>query len=230
MSSRDESGGADVQQLTRIVLRPYASPLPLGFLALGIGSCLFSALQLGWIPAVQTHQAALAVLVLVAPLELVTCIVAFLIRDVVMATGLGLLFGSWAAVGLLLEQGPPGGTSAVVGVLAIALAVALLVPAATAAGSKPVATALMTVAAIRFALTAVYELNGSTPWKDVAGVIGIILAVTSVYGSLALALEDAHHRAILPISRRGTSHYAMSGNLGHQLESLATETGVRQES
>lgn len=90
----------------------------------GIGSCLFSALQLGWIPAAQTHQAALAVLVLVAALELVTCIVGFLIRDVVMATG----------------------------------------------------------------------------------------------------------RAILPISRRGTSHYAMSGNLGHQLESLATETGVRQKS
>jgi uncharacterized protein len=218
------------EQLTRIVLRPYASPLPLGFLALGVGSCLLSALQLGWISVAETHQAALAVLVLVAPLELVTCIVAFVIRDVVMATGLGLLFGSWAAVGLLLDRGAPGATSSVMGVLAIAMAVALLVPAATAIGSKPVAAVLMTVAATRFAFTAVYELHGGSAWKQTSGVIGIILAVTAVYGSLALALEDAHHRAILPLSRRGTSYYAMSGDLAHQLEPLPTEVGVRQES
>lgn len=218
------------EDLTRIVLRPYASPLPLGFLALGIGSCLLSALQLGWVPVADSRQVAVAVLVLVAPLELVTSVFAFLIRDVVMATGLGLLFGSWAAVGLLLYQGVPGQTSPVLGVLAIAVAAALLVPATAAAWAKPVATVLMTVAAVRFGLTAAYELGAGSAWKQTTGVIGIVLAVTALYGSLALELEDARHRAILPISRRTTSRCAMSGVLAHQLDSLPTEAGVRQES
>jgi succinate-acetate transporter protein len=147
-----------------------------------------------------------------------------------MATGFGLLAGSWAAVGLLLDHGEPGTTSPVVGILAIAVGSAMLVPAATAWGSKPVATVLMSVAAARFAVTAVYELGGADPWKQVAGIIGIVLVATALYGSLALALEDAHHHAILPVSRRGTSRYAMSGDLGHQLDSLPTEVGVRQES
>lgn len=227
---QDTAGGPRVEDLTRVVLRPYASPLPLGFLALAVGSCLLSALQLGWVPATESHQVAIVILVFVAPVELITGIISFLVRDVVMATGLGLLFGSWAALGMLLRQGAPGATSSVLGVLAITVAAALLVPAVTAAGSKPVAAVLMTVAATRFVLTAVYELGAGAAWKQATGVVGIALVVTALYGSLALALEDAHHRAVLPVSRRGTSRYAMSGELRHQLDSLPTEVGVRQES
>lgn len=226
----ETAGEARIEDLTRVVLRPYASPLPLGFLALAVGSCLLSALQLGWVPVKESPQVAIAVLVFVAPLELITALIAFLVRDVVMATGLGLLAGSWAALGMLIKQGAPGSTSSVTGVLAIIVAAALLVPAVTAAGSKPVASVLMSVAAARLVLTAVYELGASDGWKQAAGVIGIVLVVTALYGSLALALEDAHHRAVLPVNRRGTSRYAMSGQLGHQLDSLPTEVGVRQES
>jgi hypothetical protein len=43
-------------------------------------------------------------------------------------------------------------------------------------------------------------------------------------------LEDARHRAVLPLKRRTTSSAAMSGNFGGQLAALATEAGVRQES
>jgi hypothetical protein len=60
--------------------------------------------------------------------------------------------------------------------------------------------------------------------------MGIILMGTALYGSLALALEDARHRSVLPIKRRDTSARAMSGQFTHQVESLATEAGVRQES
>jgi hypothetical protein len=221
---------ARIEDLTRVMLRPLATPLPLGFLALAIGSCLLSALQLGWISPSTTPQVALAVLTLVVPLELIAAVFAFLIRDVVMATGLGLLTGSWAAFGTLLLAGRPGGTSPVVGILAICVAVALLVPAAAASWSKPVAAAIMAVASARFALTGVFELDGGPAWKTTTGVLGVVLLATAAYGSLALALEDARHRAVLPIKRRSTSHYAMSGQLGHQLESLPTEAGVRQES
>jgi hypothetical protein len=235
MTSHPVDGRADleaappVERLTRVVLRPYASPLPLGFLALAVGSCLVTALQLGWVPVRDAHPVAIAVLTFVFPLEFLTTVVAFLVRDVVMATGLGLLSGSWATVGALLLSGSPGATSPVVGIVAISGAVALLVPAVTAAPAKPVATVVMFVAAARFAATGGYELGATPGWQTAAGVIGVALLVTALYGSLALSLEDARHRAVLPIKRRTTSDAAFSGDLTHQLRSLPTEAGVRQE-
>ncbi|UNX56619.1 hypothetical protein MF406_18405 (plasmid) [Georgenia sp. TF02-10] len=35
---------------TRVVLRPLASPLPLGFLALAVATIAFASVQLSWIP------------------------------------------------------------------------------------------------------------------------------------------------------------------------------------
>ena len=40
----------EIEDVTRVVLRPLASPLPLAFLAFGVGSAMQSALQLGLIP------------------------------------------------------------------------------------------------------------------------------------------------------------------------------------
>jgi succinate-acetate transporter protein len=219
-----------VEDITRVMLRPLATPLPLGFLALAIGSCLLTALQLKWIPVSNGPQVATVLLFFVAPIELVTAVVAFLIRDVVMATALGLLAGGWATTGELLHSGPPGGRSPTLGVLAIALAVALLVPAAAAAAAKPPAAVITGVAAVRFALTGVYQLGAGPGWQTATGVIGVVLMGTALYGSLALALEDARHHAVLPVSRRSTSRHAMSGDLAAQLRVLPTEAGVRQES
>lgn len=42
---------ADLRSMTRIVLRPIGSPMPLGFVTVAIDSVLFSALQLGVLPA-----------------------------------------------------------------------------------------------------------------------------------------------------------------------------------
>jgi len=226
----DMQPGPSPSDVTRIVLRPYALPLPLGFLALAIGSCLLTSLQLHWIPVTDTSQVATAVLGFVVPLQFVATIFAFLIRDVVMATGIGLLTGCWLAIGALLESAKPGSTSPVVGILAIAVAVALLVPAVTASWSKPVAAVIMVVASVRFAFTGIYQLTGGTGWQDATGIMGIVLMGTALYGSLALSLEDARHKSILPIKRLGTSARAMSGEFVHQVETLPTEAGVRQES
>jgi hypothetical protein len=219
-----------VEELTRVVLRPLATPLPLGFLALAIGSALLSALQLHWIATSAGPQVATVLLAFVAPIEGLTAIIAFLIRDVVMATLLGLLAGSWAATGVLLKEGSPGVRSATLGILAIAVATALLVPVATASWSKPAAALIGLVAAARFAVTGIYELGAAPGWQTATGVVGLVLVATALYGSLALALEDAQHRAVLPVSRRNTSRYAMSGELSHQLQGLPSEAGVRQES
>ena len=48
-----------IEGMTRIVLRPLASPLPLAFFAFGAGSLMLSGLQLGLIPASETRSVAL---------------------------------------------------------------------------------------------------------------------------------------------------------------------------
>jgi uncharacterized protein len=218
------------EDLTRIVLRPLASPLPLGALALAMGSILLSALQLHWIDASNAQQVALVVLVFVVPLEVISAIMFFFVRDVTLATGFGLLTGSWAATGVLLESGQPGQRSQVLGLLALAVAVALIVPAACATWSKPAGALLMVVAAVRFGCTGIYELGAGPTWQTVAGIIGVVLVGTALYGAAAFALEDARHRPVLPVSRRSTGEAAMSGDLDRQLVDLPTEAGVRQES
>jgi hypothetical protein len=87
----------------------------------------------------------------------------------------------------------------------------------------------MTVAAVRFALTGVYQLGAGPAWQTATGVLGVVLLATALYGSLALALEDSRHGAVLPVQRKTTSAEAMSGDLALQLRNLPTEAGVRQE-
>jgi succinate-acetate transporter protein len=48
-----------VEDATRIILRPLASPLPLGFFAFGMGSVLQSALQFGLVPQGEVPYLAL---------------------------------------------------------------------------------------------------------------------------------------------------------------------------
>jgi succinate-acetate transporter protein len=222
--------GPQIENITRVVLRPVATPVPLGLLALALGSVLLAAVQLQWVSLQSTPQVALVILVFVVPLQALATILCFPIRDVVMSTGFGLLTASWAATASLLTSGQPGTRNQVLGVLAVAVAVALLVPALGATWSKPAGATVMFVAALRFALTGAYQLGASNTWQTVSAIIGLVLVGTALYAAAAFLLEDARHHRVLPVSRRSTSHYAMSGELGHQLDSLPAEAGVRQES
>ena len=51
----------DVQAMTRIVLRPIGSPLPLGFFTMAIDNVLVSVLQWGLLPVVDRRAVALTV-------------------------------------------------------------------------------------------------------------------------------------------------------------------------
>jgi succinate-acetate transporter protein len=95
----DEPAGAGV----RIALRPIANPLPLGFLALAVGTLVLAGLQLEWIDPSEQRQVALGVIVFVAPLQLLASVLSFLARDVAAGTGMGILAGTWAAIGLILR-------------------------------------------------------------------------------------------------------------------------------
>ena len=63
-----EDDAEDIAALTRIMLRPVASPIPAGFLALAIGTFTLAGLQLRWIATGQGHVVWLCLFALVAPL------------------------------------------------------------------------------------------------------------------------------------------------------------------
>lgn len=114
----------------RIVLRPVATPLPLGFLGLFVATLSFASLQLGWIADRQGSTIALAVLGLTVPVQLLASVFGFLARDPVAGTGMGVLAGTWAAAGLATLTSPPGANSPGLGVVLLASGAAMLVPAA----------------------------------------------------------------------------------------------------
>lgn len=219
---------APATAVPQVVLRPVASPLPLGFLALGVATTCFAAVQLGWVPQAQGSTVALGVLVLTVPLQLLAAVTGFLARDPVASTGMGILAGTWAAACLATLTAPPGTSSQGLGVLLLASAACLLVPAA-AARTKVVPAVVILGSATRFAVTGIAELDGGRGWATAAGWVGVALAALSLYAALALELEGSEGRTVLPLGRRGPSAAALDGRLVDQVGSVATEPGVRQQ-
>lgn len=230
MSPRDTSqnAGPAAVDITRIVVRPTGTSLPLGFLGLFVATLGFSALQLGWLPPEQGRNVALGVLALTVPTQLISAGYGFLARDPVAGTGMAVLAGTWAAAGLVTATSPPGATSAALGVLFLAAAAAMLVPAA-AGTSKLVAAGVMGLTSLRFALTGLAEITGASVWMTAAGGAGLLLAATALYAALAFELEDAQHRTVLPTGRRGPDANTMTGTIEDELRPVSHEAGVRKQ-
>lgn len=217
----------DEVAVSRIVLRPIGDPLPLGFLGLFVATSAFACLQLDWLPPDQGRVVALSALLFTVPLQAVASVYGFLARDPVAGTGMGVLAGTWAVTGYVTLTSPPGTSSAGLGLVLLLAAVAMLVPAV--AGSKVVAAGVMAGAGLRFAVTGIAEVTGSGTWYTVAGVVGLVLAALAVYAALGFELEDARHRTILPLLRRGPARSALSGGVGDQLSEVRHEAGVRNQ-
>src|SRR5690242_17256288 len=75
----------DLRSMTRIVLRPIGSPLPLGFFTLAIDSVLVSAFQWGLLPGAD-HRAVALIVLPAFVVQLIVGILAFLSRDSIAAT------------------------------------------------------------------------------------------------------------------------------------------------
>jgi uncharacterized protein len=223
----DDSRAAHMA-VSRIVLRPIGTPLPLGFLALAVATLSFSALQLGWVPPQQGRVVALSALLLTAPLQLLASVFGFLARDPVAGTGMGVLAGTWGLAGYVTLTSPPGSTSTALGIGLLAAGAGMLVPAAAAA-VKPVAAAVMGLAAVRFAVTGVFEITASPTWKTVAGVTGLVLAAVAYYAAFGFELEDAKRKTVLPLLRKGPARTALHGDVADQLDGVAHEAGVREQ-
>lgn len=214
--------------VTRIVLRPIGTPLPLGFLGLFVSTAAFAVLQLGWLSPEQGRVVALAALLLTVPVQLLAAVYGFLARDPVAGTGMGILAGTWAVAGYVTLTSAPGTTSPGLGVVLLLAAAAMLVPA-FAGLPKLVAAAVMALSAARFAVTGVAEVSGSSGWMTAAGTVGLALAALALYAALAFELEDTRHRTVLPLLRRGPAAGALDGDVGDQVRQVRHEAGVRNQ-
>ena len=218
------------EAMTRIVLRPLASSLPLGFFAFGTGSILLTALELKWVPVSQGSALMVMVLAFVVPLEVLAGVFAFLARDSGAASALSMLGAAWATTALTIVRGAPGATSAALGVFLLTLAAMMLILSVGALRSKPLFGVLLLGGAGRFVLTGLYELAAGGPGLEQAsGWIGLPLLAFSLYGGLALLLEDGAQRTVLPLGRRGRARSSLEGDLERQIERTESEPGIRRQ-
>jgi uncharacterized protein len=213
---------------TRIMLRPIGSSLPLGFYSFGIGMLLLGAFALGWIPVAEQKNVGMLLLGFVFPLELIAAIVAFLARDTLGATTLGLFAASWLSLGWADYATPPGATSSTLAVYLFGFSTVALLLALMSTQGKPFVSVLLVVAVIRMVLAGYYETGGGHEWYRVSGGFGLALAALAIYGGTALSLEDASQRERLPLFRRGNAKKAFQG-YDAQVDRLESEAGVRQQ-
>ncbi|MBY0398208.1 MAG: GPR1/FUN34/YaaH family transporter, partial [Thermoleophilia bacterium] len=218
-----EEGGRRTEAMTRIVVRPIAGPLSIGFLGLAAGTSVVAGMNLGWIEAGEAGAAALSVIAFTVPLQFLASVMGFLARDAVAATGMGLLSGIWLAQGLVLLASPPGSTSGALGLFLIVAMLSMWIPALAASRAKLVPAAVLFTAGLRFGVTGVFQLTGSAAWEEAAGIIGVGLAALALYAALAAEMEDALKRTVLPMGRRDQGRKALAGSLREQLADVHHE-------
>jgi uncharacterized protein len=223
-----DGNGRRHEEQVRIFLRPIGSSLPLGFFSFAVGMLLLATQAIGWIPVAEQADVGRALVAFVFPLELVATVVAFLARDTLGATTLGLFTTSWLLLGWSDISSPPGTTSVTLAIYLFGFATAVLILALMSTLGKPFFSLLLSVACARMVVAGYVQIGGSRTWEHVAGWIGIALTVLALYGGAALGLEDARRRELLPLFRRGGADQAFQG-FEAQLDRLESEPGVRQQ-
>lgn len=210
-------------------MRPIASPLPLGFFAFGLGSVLQSALQFGLIPQADVQNLALLFGAFVFPLEILAALLAYFARESVGATILSIIAFSWLGTAVVTYASAPDPTSPTLGFLYLAIALILVLLGAVGVLGKPLLATVMFLAFFRYGLNGIYELTSSAGLQIPSGIVGCLIFALSLYGGLALALEDVQHRTVLPFGRRGEARDALEGDLGDQVGPVGQEAGVRKQ-
>jgi uncharacterized protein len=229
MASENPAHHEQAARSARVLLRPIANPLALGFFGLAGATLTIGALQLGWIPADQRSQAGLIVLV-VGPLPMtIASIFGFLGRDDIAATGMGWMAATWLAYGLIQISSAPGSTSTALGAFLVVAGAGCLLNAAGSGAAKGLAAAILALAGIRFLTSGIYELGSGNGWRHVAGWAGVALCPAALYGALALALEDLRGGPVLPTLRGSRGRDMFREPLARQVRDVAQEAGVRRE-
>lgn len=217
-------GGAHV----RIVLRPLGSALPLGFFAFGTGMAVLAGVDIPLFPASMLHPAAALLLTFVAPLEILAAVLAFLARDGMAGTGLGLFAASWATLGVQDLLARPDATSPVLGLYLVTFTVVIAILGVIAVRAQPLLGLILTISAVRTLLAGIYELGGPKPLFTAAGILATGITALAFYGAAAFLIEDTAHHTVLPLARRGQARTSLHGDLDAQLREVEAEAGVRR--
>uniref|UniRef100_UPI0035D9E71B acetate uptake transporter family protein n=1 Tax=Kitasatospora sp. NPDC056181 TaxID=3345737 RepID=UPI0035D9E71B len=215
----------DLRSMTRINLRPIASPMPLGFFTVAIASVMTGCLQLGLFGPEARGAVALCVLPAFA-LQLLVSVLAFGARDVIAATLMGVFAGSWLAYALVMFSGAADGLR-VLGVFNLAfLCFGALMTAVTR--PKRALWFVLAVSLPRWAATGLSGLTGAEWLTRTSGALGLVVALVAMYAAFALMLEDMRSEEVLPIGRSGPARTAVHGDLAVQLRNLERQAGVRR--
>jgi succinate-acetate transporter protein len=212
----------------RIFLRPIGSPLTVGLSGLAIASLVESGLSLHWVAKTQVHQIGLILIAVPFVLQLLACVFAYLARDGAAGATLGILATTWLGLGLVHATSSPGSRSGALGLLLLAAGGMLALSTLAIGTAKPLPAAVFGLAAVRFALSGIYQLGGVSSWEHAAGIVGLVITGIAAYAVLAFELEGQQHRPVLPTFRVGPGRKAITAAGLQQLDGVANEPGVRQ--
>ena len=212
----------------RVVVRPYGSPVPLGFFAFGIGMFLYAALGAGWVEPADQHSIGLLLALFVFPLQVIATVFAFLARDGAAGTALGLFSTSWLAGGVLLATATPGTLDRADGFYLIAFTIVVLLLACASIAGRPLLSVFLLVSSGRAVSSAVYELGGGHGWDRASGWFALASFGIALYGGLAFLLEDTLGRTVLPLARVGVARSSIEAGLDEQLTAVEDEAGIRR--
>jgi succinate-acetate transporter protein len=215
----------DLRAMTRIVLRPIGSPLPLGFFTVAIDNVLVSTLQWGLLPVADRRAVAL----IVFPAFIVQAIVGIFAigaRDSIAATLMLSFATTWLVDALVFYLYPPGAAAAL-GIFYIVFA-AFIGFMLVSALLKRALAAVLAVAVPRFLVAGVAGITGNQAVSQAGAVLGFLLAAVAMYTAFALLLEDSRGREVLPVGRLGAARQATHGTLAVELRDIERAPGVRR--
>jgi uncharacterized protein len=214
-----------LSEITRVVLRPSASPLPLGFFAIAIATSVLSGLQVRILPSTD-DQAVGLVLLCAFVLQIIVAGFAFVDRDTVAATVMAGFAALWLVVSLMFMEQPKGWSDTSVYFLFVFTIFVVMM--AIASWAKRALFVVVVVAVPRLFFSGLALATSSRDLAITAGAFGYLLAAVSVYTATALLLEDVHGRTVLPVGRRGAARNAIDGDLAAQLLGVEHSAGVRR--
>lgn len=212
----------------RVMLRPVGSPLTIGMAGLAIASLVQSGLDLRWIQTNQTHPVGLVLLSVPFVLQLLASVFSYLARDGATGAATGVLSTSWLALGLVHLTSTPSSRSGALGLMLLAAGAVLLLSACAVALAKPLPAAVFGLSGVRFVLSGIDQLGAAPPWRDAAGIAGLVVVALAGYCVIAFELEDQRQRPILPTFRRGSGRLPAAASSDGALGRVEAEPGVRQ--
>lgn len=206
---------------TRISLRPYGNPLPLGFFSFAVGMVLLAGTGLGWLSTVSdVRTTGILMATFVFPIELIATVFALLTRDTPTAAALGLYTTLWLGLGIVTALDPATQVSRPIGLLLAAFTLMLIPLTVAAAFGKVLVSIVLGISVVRSGFSAAYQLGGPQ-WTDRAGgVCALVLLALACVAGTTLLVEDLRGRRAGLLGRRGQAAAAVD-------ESPA-EPGVRE--